>query len=180
MAGYRYRSAALLSEDAPPSEPGKSEFLERPAFTGQPGSRVPHFWIERQGQRISTLDLLDGRFVLLTGAGGMAWSEAAAAVAEQLGIRLSAYRIGVDGDVLDPEHRWPETCGVEAEGAVLVRPDGFVAWRSPTVSRTSASLLEQVLNRILARRHTWFSETQGPEGPSLAFSCVLVRKSRSS
>jgi len=69
IAGYRYRSAAILSEDAAPAQPGKIEFLERPEFMGQPGSRVPHFWVEQQGRRISTLDLLDGGFVLLTGTG---------------------------------------------------------------------------------------------------------------
>jgi putative polyketide hydroxylase len=53
--------------------------------------------------------------------------------------------------LLDLEHKWPETCGVEASGAVLVRPDGFVAWRSPTLSNIPAPLLEEVFNRMLAR-----------------------------
>jgi 2-polyprenyl-6-methoxyphenol hydroxylase-like FAD-dependent oxidoreductase len=151
IAGYRYRSAAILSEGAPPSEPGKIELLERPEFTGQPGSRVPHLWVERQGKRLSTLDLLDGSFVLLTGAAGMAWCEAASTVAEQLGIRLAAYRVGPDGDLLDVENGWQTKMSVSSEGAVLIRPDGFVAWRSKRLTPLPEPLIEQVLEQVLGR-----------------------------
>lgn len=152
IAGYRYRSQAVLSEVAAPSSPDEIELLDQPEkLTGLPGTRVPHLWVERQGQRLSTLDLLDGRFVLLTGTGGTAWSEAAAAVAEKLGIGLTAYRIGADADLLDLENGWPAKLGVSAEGAVLVRPDGFVAWRTSTLPTSPESRLVQVLSSILCR-----------------------------
>ena len=41
-----------------------------------------------------------------------------------------AYRIGGDGDFADSEGRWAAAYGVTDGGAILVRPDGFVAWRS--------------------------------------------------
>jgi putative polyketide hydroxylase len=66
--------------------------------------------------------------------------------------------------LLDLEHSWPEKCGVEAAGAVLVRPDTFVAWRSPTLSRTPASLLEQVLSHILARLSSYEEGQPDPQG----------------
>ncbi len=153
IAGYRYRSQAVLCEDAVPSEPAEIELLDQPEeLTGLPGTRVPHLWLERQGQRISTLDLLDGRFVLLTGTGGTAWKDAAAAVAEQLGIALSAYRIGADADLLDLENGWQAKMGVSAEGVVLVRPDGFVAWRTDTRPLSPEPKLMQVLSSILCHR----------------------------
>jgi putative polyketide hydroxylase len=152
IAGYRYRSGAVLSEVAAPSSPDEIELLDQPEkLTGLPGTRVPHLWVERQGQRLSTLDLLDGRFVLLTGTGGTAWGEAAAAVAEKLGIGLTAYGIGADADLLDLENGWPAKLGVSAEGAVLVRPDGFVAWRTSTLPTSPESRLMQVLSSILCR-----------------------------
>jgi putative polyketide hydroxylase len=123
--------------------------LDREELTGQPGSRVPHLWLEQHGKRISTLELVDGHFVLLTGDGGMAWREAASAAAADLGVGLSAYVIGTDGDLVDLEHQWPEKCGVETSGALLVRPDGFVAWRSPNVSSTATPLLERALGDAL-------------------------------
>jgi tetracenomycin A2 monooxygenase-dioxygenase len=133
------------------------ELLSRPEeLTGQPGTRVPHLWLEREGKRISTLDLLDGRFVLLTGTSGTAWSEAAAAVAAKLGIALAAYRIGPGADLLDLENGWPARMSMSASGAVLVRPDGFVAWRTGTQPATPEPLLAHVLATILCR-----PETQG-------------------
>jgi 2-polyprenyl-6-methoxyphenol hydroxylase-like FAD-dependent oxidoreductase len=160
IVGYRYRSRAILSEDAVAPDQAAIELLEKPEeLGGQPGTRVPHMWFERRGgprgQRISTLDLLDGRFVLLTGTGGAAWGEAAAAVAETLGIALPAYRIGADADagadLLDLVNGWPARLGVSAVGAVLVRPDGFVAWRASTVPINPESELLQALSTILCR-----------------------------
>jgi hypothetical protein len=66
-------------------------------------------------------------------------------------LELAAYRIGPDGDLLDLEHGWSTGMGVSPEGAVLVRPDGFVAWRSSTLATEPGPLLEQVLAHILCR-----------------------------
>src|SRR5579884_1329959 len=148
MVGYRYRSLAIITDDAAGTEQ-EIALLDRQELTGLPGTRVPHLWLERQGQRISTLDLLDGRFVLLTGETG--WSEAAVAAAEKLGIRLAAYRVGAYGDLRDVENNWQARMGVPAEGAVLVRPDGFVAWRTNALATDPELKLEQVLSSILCR-----------------------------
>lgn len=151
IVGYRYRSQAILSEDAAVSSQDEIVLLDREELTGLPGTRVPHLWLEQQGQRISTLDLLDGRFVLLAGSNGAFWCEAAAAVKASLGIELMAYRIGPDADLLDLENGWTAKMGVSPEGAVLVRPDGFVAWRTRTLTASAESVLEQVLSHILGR-----------------------------
>ena len=156
IGGYRYRSKAILSEDASPSLPGKedaeTELLQKPeALTGQPGTRVPHLWLERGGHRISTLDLLDGGFVLLVGSAGAPWQKAAYAVETSLGIALSVYRVGAEGVLIDLEHGWQTKMGISDEAAVLVRPDGFVAWRSRAVTADPSSSLVQVLSQVLCR-----------------------------
>ena len=151
IVGYRYRSQAILSEDAVEAAPDEIALLDREELTGLPGTRVPHLWLERKGQRISTLDLLDGRFVLLTGSEGTPWCEAAAGVRASLLIELSAYRIGPDADLLDLENSWSAKLGVSSNGAVLIRPDGFVVWRSRHLTTMPEALLEQVLTRILCR-----------------------------
>jgi putative polyketide hydroxylase len=125
--------------------------LEPLELNGLPGTRVPHLWVEREGQRISTLDLLDGRFVLLAGPDGTSWGEAAHGAAASLGINLAAYCIGSDGELLDLENGWQTKMGVSAEGAVVVRPDGFVAWRSATLVAGPELRLAQVLATILCR-----------------------------
>jgi putative polyketide hydroxylase len=152
IAGYRYRSQAILDEDADPASPAQTDLLEKPEqLTGLPGSRVPHFWVERHGQRISTLDLVDGRFVLLAGPAGTAWQQAALAAAASLEIELVACRLGTDGDLLDPEDGWRAKLAMSTQGAVLIRPDGFVAWRTSTLPTNPKRRLEQVLSSILCR-----------------------------
>jgi putative polyketide hydroxylase len=147
--GYRYRSAAVLEEGAAPAEPDGIALLEQPLPSGLPGTRVPHLWVERQGQRVSTLDLLDGRFVLMAGPDGAAWCKAARVVAETQGIALAAYCIGgPDADLFDRENGWQAKMGISSEGALLVRPDGFVAWRS-TEPEHPTKLLEHVFSRML-------------------------------
>jgi putative polyketide hydroxylase len=151
IGGYRYRSPAILTEDASQPRPGVTAepelFHEPEALTGQPGTRVPHLWLERRGQRISTLDLLDGRFVLLAGPAGAPWREAASVAS--FGVALAAYRVGAASDLIDLEHSWQRKIGVSDEGAVLVRPDGFVAWRTSAPSSEPESLLKQVLATVL-------------------------------
>ncbi len=166
IAGYRYTSQAVLSEDASAGEgregDAEIELMEKPeALTGQPGTRVPHMWFERGGQRISTLDLIDGRFVLLAGPAGASWQKAASAAAASLGIALSAHRVGAEGDLIDLENGWQTKMGVPVEGAVLVRPDGFVAWRASAPPTDPEPLVRQVLATILCRSDTVKPEARG-------------------
>ena len=94
---------------------------------GVPGSRAPHLWLERLGKRISTIDLA-GEYVLLAGAAGSAWVDAAKEVTRGFGgLPLEAYCVG--RDVADLDQRFPAAYRICDSGAVLVRPDGFVAWQ---------------------------------------------------
>jgi putative polyketide hydroxylase len=149
IAGYRYRSQAVLSGDNGLPLPTQIELLEEPEqLTALAGMRLPHLWVEQHGQRVSTLDLLDGQFVLLVGPGGRLWQKTAPAVAASRGIELAAYRLAADGDLLDREDGWRTKLGMSAGGAVLVRPDGFVAWRG-TLPINPERKLGQVLSAIL-------------------------------
>ena len=66
--GYLYRSPAIVP--APGDGVAAGQTHEHPGESrGRPGSRAPHLWIEQRGQRISTLDLFRGAFVLLAGPG---------------------------------------------------------------------------------------------------------------
>jgi 2-polyprenyl-6-methoxyphenol hydroxylase-like FAD-dependent oxidoreductase len=122
--GYRYRSAAVQTD------PGDDEALwENPREpSARPGTRAPHAAIDRNGASISSLDLFGGGFVLLAGEEGGAWCEAARAAGEALGPPIEAHRYR--SDFHETAGRFPELYGVGGSGAVLVRPDGFVAWRS--------------------------------------------------
>jgi 2-polyprenyl-6-methoxyphenol hydroxylase-like FAD-dependent oxidoreductase len=119
---------------------------------GIPGSRAPHLWLVRDGERVSIIDLA-GHFVLLAGSDGDAWVRAAAKAAEQFGgLRLDAHRIGVD--MADPDDRFPAAYGISRQGATLVRPDGFVGWRSVGASKSAELDLTTALRRCLAFQRT--------------------------
>ncbi|MFJ3922016.1 FAD-dependent oxidoreductase [Streptomyces sp. NPDC090022] len=122
-------------------------------LTGEPGTRAPHLWMERDGERISTLDLYERAFVLLSAA-GTPWRSSASAVADRLGVRLEAVTVGAGPDadlVPEPDTDWAEAHGITDRGAVLVRPDGFVAWRSPGAEKDPGRTLTEVMTSLLRR-----------------------------
>lgn len=109
--------------------------------TARPGSRAPHHWLDMDERR-STIDLFTGSFVLLSPAS--AWRAAVQQVAARLSVPLDSQVIADDA--------WARLYGVTSEGAVLVRPDGFVAWRANGPTEAPASVLEDVLGQVLALR----------------------------
>lgn len=116
---------------------------------GMPGSRAPHIWLTRNGERISTIDLT-GHYLLLTGSEGAPWLAAARSAADHFkGLTLDAYSVG--RDLGDPENRFTQAFGITNSGATLIRPDGFVAWRSPADMTDAPRALIAALNQSLGR-----------------------------
>jgi hypothetical protein len=95
-----------------------------------PGSRAPHAWLERDGARLSSLDLFKTVFVVLAGPAGEAWCNAARSLAYEW---LRCHRLAED--LQDRDGGFMHAYGLQPDGAVLVRPDGFVAWRAPGPSQ---------------------------------------------
>ncbi|GHP00985.1 FAD-dependent oxidoreductase [Reticulibacter mediterranei] len=142
VLGYRYHSRAIMAED----DHGLYENPGHPS--GQPGTRAPHVVLKRGQEQLSTLDLFGRDFVLLTGKEGESWCSAAATVAKQTGIDLEIHQIG--NNLLPEDQRWHQAYGVTATGAVIIRPDGFIAWRAKTAMATPEHILKQVFSQILA------------------------------
>ncbi|PXW25886.1 UNVERIFIED_CONTAM: 2,4-dichlorophenol 6-monooxygenase [Williamsia faeni] len=123
----RYSSDAVVPDPAA----GTEEFARDPQLylqaTTRPGAKLPHAWlVDERGIRVSTLDVTGkGQFSLLTGLGGRAWEKAVAALDLPF---LSAIVVGTKG-VEDPYCAWQKVRETHEAGAVLVRPDGYVAWR---------------------------------------------------
>src|SRR5690606_6911659 len=133
--GYRYPAPAA-DDDGDEREPGR------------PGTRAPHVPLLVDGQLRSTLDLYGRQPVLLAGPRGAAWREAAAAAASRLGVGLDVHVIdaGSSGtDPVDRDGRWCDRHGVTPSGAVLVRPDGFVAWRRRSLPDDPAAAVRDAL-----------------------------------
>jgi putative polyketide hydroxylase len=118
--GYQYQSAVITPDGSPDADQPGTDYTP----TGTPGCRAPHLWIGTPRGLRSTIDLFDDTFVLLCAPPGYAWPPAARAVARRLGVPIHTYTI--DGAA------WPGFYGVSPTGAVLVRPDGHIAWRRRT------------------------------------------------
>lgn len=142
-AGYKYCSAAIINQDATPH---RMDLLE---LGGRPGTRAPHMWGTYQGKRISILDLLGRSFVLFTGSEHNSWSTAAHTVAAHLGMSIHVYRVCPKGDFVDQDNIFGKLYGINPEGAVLVRPDGCIGWRTEGGVLAPDLVLEEVMNCLL-------------------------------
>lgn len=128
--GYRYHSAAILG-DKP------AVLTENPRHpSGEPGTRAAHLTLGSGTEQLSTLDLFghDHQPVLLTGIAADGWAHAA----KQLSV--VAHRISHD--------RFPDAYGIADDGASLIRPDGFIAWRSRTGADEPEHELSQAITRL--------------------------------
>jgi 2-polyprenyl-6-methoxyphenol hydroxylase-like FAD-dependent oxidoreductase len=145
--GYRYHSPAIVSE----AGTGTALYEDPRRSQGMPGTRAPHVPLQRGSAQISTLDLFGKNFCVLAGANGAGYCDAARDAAADLGLALDAYRVARGENVSDADGRFAEAYGLADSGAVIVRPDGFVAWRAKDVRRASAATVSTVLRSILCR-----------------------------
>ena len=148
--GYRYASAAVISDGVLIAEPLDDQRLYQPSTT--PGAPLPHAWVERAGERFALRSLIHrGHFVLIAGEDGHDWVEAAEKAAVRKGIALNTARVGMgDVDLVDIRFAWLKNRGIGRTGAVLVRPDGHLAFRSTHAVDDPLAVLDSTLNRILA------------------------------
>jgi 2-polyprenyl-6-methoxyphenol hydroxylase-like FAD-dependent oxidoreductase len=149
LVGYRYRSAAVVSDESVPTYPEAVQLVEE--LSGQPGTRVPHAWVQHAGRRVSTLDLVGLGFTLFTGSAGSPWMSAARTVSADLGVPIAVHSIGHAAEIRDIEGRWAGLTRLSPDAALLVRPDGFVAWRADALLRSPENHLGRALSQILGR-----------------------------
>jgi 2,4-dichlorophenol 6-monooxygenase len=121
--------------------------------TTWPGAKLPHTWVTENGRRVSTLDLGGhGRFCLVTGIGGRPWLDAAAALAESTGAAITPVSIGPGERYEDPYGTWAGLREIDDGGALLVRPDLYIAARhlgSPESAEQAHAWLADALRSVL-------------------------------
>ncbi|MFD5542862.1 FAD-dependent oxidoreductase [Streptomyces sp. NPDC127079] len=143
----RYVSGAVVPDGTP--DPGFArdpELYHQPS--SRPGAKLPHAWLTSGTRTVSTLDTVGkGRFTLLTGIGGDGWLRAA----EALDLDIATVVIGPGQNYEDPYGDWARLSEVSDAGALLVRPDGYVAFRHPAAAGNAEELLGGALRQILGR-----------------------------
>lgn len=124
--GYRYDDSPLCVPDGtPPPEITVTDYQQ----TARPGARAPHAYLP-DGR--STLDLFGRGFVLLCFPG-----------ADDPGPLVAAARArGVPLQTVEIDQ--PEIAALYGRRSVLVRPDGFVAWRDDALPADSHRVIDVV------------------------------------
>lgn len=142
----RYNSSAVVSDGTGAEVSDRDPVLHLNPTT-RPGAKLPHAWlVGRTGMRVSTLDIVGkGMMTLITGLSGDAW----VAAAERLSLPfLKTVVIGA------PEYQdlycdWQEAREIDEDGVILVRPDGYVAWRK-LAGASSTDEAEAMLREVLS------------------------------
>jgi 2,4-dichlorophenol 6-monooxygenase len=143
----RYRSRAVIPDPTAAPETLPRDGLHLVPST-RPGAKIPHAWlVDTHGRKVSTLDVTGrNRFSLVTGIAGTAW----AAAVEKLQLPfLQVVVIGAPG-AQDVYADWFRLREVHEAGALLVRPDGYVAWRHPEAEWDEGQALAQLRESLAA------------------------------
>jgi 2,4-dichlorophenol 6-monooxygenase len=149
--GYSYgESAAIVDDGSPAVEPIDPVRLYEPST--RPGNPLPHAWVERNGTRLALRSLVhDGHFVLIAGEEGRVWIEAAQQLAAERAVPVRVTTVGFgEVDHVDVRCAWLKNRGITSTGAVLVRPDGYVAFRAMASVLDPLAELGLAFDQILA------------------------------
>ncbi|MBK0420296.1 FAD-dependent monooxygenase [Leucobacter sp. CSA1] len=144
-----YSSRAVVTDGAEAPVPERD--VELHYFPSSfPGHHLPHAWVVKDQRRTPIFDLCGkGGFTILAGDRGAAWRDAAAVVSEELGLPLDVVVIGRGGDYEDAYGDFAAVAQIGELGALLVRPDHMIGWR--TTETADADELLRVLRSILDR-----------------------------
>jgi 2-polyprenyl-6-methoxyphenol hydroxylase-like FAD-dependent oxidoreductase len=134
--GASYTSSAVVPDGTPPTP--VADPVTDYAPSARPGGRAPHVWLENGGDKRSTIDLVGNGFVLLAGAKGKAWHAS------------DAGKLSAKAHVI-ADKAFADAYGIEEGGAALVRPDGYVAWRSTALPGDPKAALSAAAHAILAQ-----------------------------
>ena len=148
--GYVYEEGATVPDRSEPEQAADLVREYRPST--RPGARFPHLWLNPPENSRSTHDLLDPvRFTLLLGDGGDAWRDAANLVLGSLRSKLQVRELVSLCDTSEAQRALEELCGIGHDGALLIRPDGHVAWREPTQPSDPEHALRRAFERCYLR-----------------------------
>ena len=149
--GQFYQSTAIVGDGTTRPAPARDPELYYQAST-VPGSHLPHVWVGDAASKVSTLDLAPyDTFTLITGIAGEAWAEAAEKVSRELNVPIKTVIIGPGREVTDIYYDWARVREIDEDGALLVRPDKFIGWRSMSLPDGPEQTLRNALTSLLGR-----------------------------
>jgi 2,4-dichlorophenol 6-monooxygenase len=172
--GFVYETGAVISDGSrpPPVDPSGGTYIP----TTRPGHRLPHAWVEeKKGVVVSTHDLLvvgTHDFFLITDEDGDAWITAANHISKTTKLSVGTAKIRTRGHskgndlYYDYQEQWGKLRDIGNGGAILIRPDNFVAWRSYGPSDEASAILADVVAKLLTREPAAASTATMLNGPN--------------
>ena len=146
--GYRYWGPGIVADK--PADHTRDPMLNDYQAAAVPGARLPHAWLTSpEGERVSTLDLVETDFTLIVPSTMSPWKAAAEQIeAEGNRLPISVAVIG-ENSLSDFTGRWSEIVDLGEHGALLVRPDQHIAWAAVTESSDPVAVLRGVFAEAL-------------------------------
>lgn len=149
--GYTYESTAIVTDGSPAPAALDETRLYVPST--RPGHPLPHAFVEREGDRVPLGSLVAGEFLVIAGEDGHDWIRAAETIDSELGVPVRGITVGVlEGDYIDVRAAWLKQREIGRAGAIVVRPDRYIAYRSSDGVADPARELREVFGRITAQR----------------------------
>jgi 2,4-dichlorophenol 6-monooxygenase len=112
--GYRY----ILPTSTTELEPLTDEIIRNYSPSVEAGNRLPHGWLERNGEKISSLDLVSlDEYSIIGGSDFVS--------------ELPYFKIG--RDFQDTENWWSDILGLSASDGLLIRPDQHIESRLSSI-----------------------------------------------
>lgn len=149
--GQTYESDAVVSDGSSLPAPARDPELYYEMST-VPGSHLPHAWVGDSTTKLALMDLAPYTdWTVITGIAGEPWAAAADKVGHEFGLPLRTVVIGPGREVTDLYYDWAKLREVDEAGAVLVRPDKHIAWRSMSMPDQPHVALRAAVAQILGR-----------------------------
>jgi hypothetical protein len=138
--GFTYQAGALVAEPVSVAPSDTGDYIP----SASPGHRLPHLWLREGASSRSTVDCMTAAFTVFAGRRS-SWKHAVAHVATSSRVPLrTQFLPAARGD------EWTSLFGITGSGCVLMRPDGYVAWRSHSGGADPVAELRSALASVLA------------------------------
>lgn len=142
--GYAYGAGLVIPEASPQPRIGAGVVDYRP--TTWPGARLPHVLVHHEGRARPLIDLLDKRKLTLLVHEADAWQQAVRQLPDATlqHLRIAQLQPCPESD----PHALVLRLETGRQGAILVRPDAHVAWRTSEAATMSIDSLKRALTSL--------------------------------
>lgn len=149
--GVEYASAAIVGGTPLAGQRAPHAWTELPDPRAMSSSNGPGYASTGSGRirHVSTIDLFDGSFTLITGPDAQPWRAAVAELAET-GVPISVLSLGAE--LADPYGELVSRYQLADQDCVLVRPDGYVTWGCDGAPERAGDQLRDVVRLATGHR----------------------------